>query len=408
MMEDQRTSIHHIITGLEIGGAEVMLCRFLKHADRTKFNHTVVSLTGKGKLGDQVTESGASLVCLSFHRPTKILGSLRELVGLLRKEKPDLVQMWLTHATVLGSLACLLAGIRSVIWTIHTGNQDASRVKLSIRIMTRLLALFSHVLPQKIVSCSETARIRHVALGYSSKKMEVIPNGTDTEAFSPQKLEARRLLHEAGVPKNKPVVGIVGRWTPEKDHETFFKAALHLQNRLPDTQFVICGPEMDASDERVSGFMALSTNPECFHFLGSRSDMPQLYSGLTLLALTSVSEGFPLVLGEAMACGVPCVATNVGDSELIVGQTGIITRTGIPESISQAWERLLTLTEEDYASYSENARRRVVDHFSIQQCVASYERLYEDLPLASQQKSPASSLSSLATDETAVTQSLKH
>tara|TARA_R110002096_G_scaffold371455_15_gene564924 strand:+ start:9564 stop:10778 length:1215 start_codon:yes stop_codon:yes gene_type:complete len=404
-MEEQKTSLIHIITGLEVGGAEMMLCRFLEHADQSRFHHTVVSLKGEGKLGAQLTKSGIPLISLGLNHPLRAIPGMARLVKILRQQQPDLVQMWLTHASLLGSLACLLAGIRSIVWTIHTGNQDESRVKPSIRWMTKLLAKASHWLPRIIVSCSETAKARHESLGYRSEKIIVIPNGTDPVAYQPYREEAAQLLNELGIPNGEPAIGIVGRWTPEKDHQTFFEAALKIQERLPEVHFLICGPEMEPTDERVAGFLSRSQLPEHFHFLGSRSDMPLLYAGMKLLALTSVSEGFPLVLGEAMACETPCVATRVGDCEQIVGDTGVITEIEDPSAISLAWEKILTLNSADYQKLSEQARRRIIDHFSIQECVTSYERLYRELATAPSRNCEPSPL---VPNETPVTHIHRH
>jgi len=375
----EKIHVLHIITGLDVGGAEVMLCRMMEHYDKRRFTHEVICLREPGKLAARVEASGAALHCLNMNRWWRIPSGIGKMAKVIREYRPDLVQTWLAHATLIGSLVSRFTTKAPVVWSIHTGQQDPSRIKLSVRLINHCLAKLSGVLPTKIVSCSRVALERHVELGYARSKMQLIPNGTDTDYFVPQDEEALQLRKKLGIPEDAPVVGIAGRWTPEKDYPNFFRAAVKLQSRMPKAHFVVCGAGLETSNPLALELFKHAPKPGQFHLLGIRQDMPVVYSAMDLATLTSASEAFPLTLGEAMACGVPCVATDVGDCRTILGDTGTIVRPMDCEQLAAAWEEMLRMSPEDAISRSHQARQRVVQLFSMSRYCTSHAELYESL-----------------------------
>lgn len=373
----KKIRILHVISGLEIGGAEIMLCRLLEHADHSRFEHHVVSLLGRGQMGDRVEEF-AQLTALNLKSWRLPFGFVR-LVGAILRIRPHVTQTWLGHAMLIGTVAARLAGRRNIMWCIHTGHADPKRVKRSLRVITGVLGWMSKGWPRKIVSCSRFAMERHDELGFSRHKMQIIQNGTDTRVCRPAPEEAAALRKELLIPKSAPVVGIAGRWTPEKDYPNFFKAALQLQENLPDAHFILCGSGLTRANDQAMRYIERSPYPNRFHLLGVRKDMPAVYSACTIVTLSSVSEAFPLTLGEAMACGVPCVATNVGDCREIVGDTGRVVAPGNPARLARAWEEILILDEAEYERRSAQARERVEQVFSMSRCVRRYEELYREM-----------------------------
>ncbi len=371
--------IVHVITGLEVGGAESMLCQLLENCDQVRFNHTVVSLTGEGALSGRVRQTGVDLVSLRLNSPATMFRDFFQLILVLRRKEPDLVQTWLVHATFLGSLAGLLAGVGNIAWAFHSGFEKGANVKLSLRLLTRLLGACSGWLPAEIISCAQSVKKRCVELGFQSDKFRILRNGTDTRTFTPQPDSCAAIRSEIGIPPNVPVVGIAGRFTPEKDYGLFFESALSLQQTMPEAHFLVCGSGTDKGNECAMKYVVQSEQPENFHLLGTRNDMPLVYSAMTIFALTSASEAFPLVLGEAMACGIPCAATQVGDCKEIIGDTGRITDSRKPNEIAKMWESMLRLPVDEYEQLSRMARERIAENFSIEKCVWEYERLYRDL-----------------------------
>ncbi len=374
------TRVLHIITGLRTGGAETMLCRTVESTDPAAFEHAVICLTDEGDLADRLRLAGADFVAaLHITSPVSLISGFHQMRTLIRDWKPALVQCWLAHAMLLGSLAAKLAGNPPVLWAIHSGVSQTRKNSWQLAALSRLLPPLAHLLPERIVSCSATVREFHCHRGFPRRKMELIANGTDTARFYPDPEAGHALREELGIPEAAPVIGIVGRLTPEKDFATFFRACLHLQRRLPRAHFVLCGRGLDRSYQEGREWMARSPRPSHFHLIGPRSDMLAVYNALDCAVLTSVSEAFPLVLGEAMACGVPCVATQVGDCRQIIGNTGRLTRPGVPRVQAEIWEEILTLPALERQKLGARARERVERLFSMPRCMQSYEALYRSM-----------------------------
>jgi glycosyltransferase involved in cell wall biosynthesis len=373
----KRIKVLHIISGLKVGGAEVMLCRLLEHADHSRFDHHVVSLLGQGEMVERV-EARAGLTLLNLKGWRMPFGFIA-LIATIIRHRPHVIQTWLGHAMFFGAVAARLAFRNCVMWCIHTGHADKKRVKRSLRFITGLLAKMSGFWPKRIVSCSQFALERHAEMGFKRHKMQIIQNGTDTRIFRPLPEAGAELRKELLIPKSAPVVGIAGRWMPEKDFPNFFKAAIQCQEHMPDVHFILCGHGLTRDNAEAMRFIERSKYPNRFHLLGIRSDMPRVYSACSIVTLSSASEAFPLTLGEAMACGAPCVATNVGDCREIVGDTGRVVAPGNPNRLARAWEELLILDERELEERGMQARDRVGQVFSMERCVRRYEELYREM-----------------------------
>ena len=378
----QPKTVLHVITGIDVGGAEFMLLRTIEHSDRTRFRHLVVSLKGRGALATRIESAGVkSLHCLKISGPVSALRGFVELCRLIRRERVDAVQTWLAHGTLFGSLAALAAGNRKILWCIHTGNQDPSRIAFPVRVINRLLAILSRFAPKIIVSVSRAASDHCVHLGFPGAKMRQIPNGTDTETFRPNPNAGAELRASLAIPGNVPVVGIVGRNTREKDFDTFFKSAVQVQRALPEVHFLLCGKGLEPGMKEAVANLPSSSCPENFHFAGLRQDIASVYNACNLVVLTSFSEAFPLVLGEAMACGVPVAATDVGDCRALVEDGGLIASPGQPSAIGDTWIQILTLPAPKYQALSIRARQRILEHFAMRPCIERYEAIYDELSL---------------------------
>jgi len=378
-MDPPRTTIVHLITGVEIGGAEVMLARLLENADHTRFRHAVICLKGRGSLAGRLEAGGAEpFVSLGIRGPLSACRGLFETVRLLRSWPPALVQLWLAHALFFGSLAAVSAGRAPVVWCLHTGNQDPSRIRRSVKLLYRFLAGLSHVVPRTILSVSEAATTRARGLGFCARKIRFLPNGTDASHFRPLPVEGRKLRESLGIGADDVVVGFVGRNTPEKDLATFFRAAGRVLQELPQCRFLLCGEGLNPSMPEADGIPpeVLSTR---FHFLGLRHDVERVYNACSLVALTSTSEAFPLVLGEAMACGVPVAATDVGDCHVLVGDGRTIAPPGDPSRIAETWLAVLRASPEERERLGHATRDRIEQHYSMRQCIREYEHLYDQL-----------------------------
>ena len=372
--------VTHVITGLNTGGAETMLYRLLLHTDRAAYESEVVSMTDIGAIGEKIRALEVPVRALGMRRGVpNPLGVLR-LARWLRQDPPDVIQTWMYQADLVGGLAAGLAGGAPVAWGIHNAYLDPRSTK-RIKLWTvRACTWSSRWLPRRVVCCSEATREVHAKLGYPKKKMVVIPNGADLAAFRPDP-EARPLVREElGLRSETPLIGLVARFDLPKDHRTFVRAAGLLHARMPDVNFVLCGDGITWENPQLAGWIdAAGVRSRC-HLLGRRLDVPRLSAALDVAtSSSSYSEAWPLAVGEAMACGVPCAVTDLGDSAVIVGDTGRVVPPRDPEALADAWHELLALPPDERARLGQAARRRMEEHFDLLGAVARYERLYEEI-----------------------------
>ena len=373
------TNIVHVITGLEVGGAEMMLYQLLAHMDRADFPSEVISLTDVGPVGEKIRGLGIPVRALGMGRsgpPDPRL--LLRLARWLRAARPQVVQTWMYHADLLGALAARAAGSPPVVWNIQYGGFHPDHDKRSTVLTARLCARLSRRLPRRIVSCSAAAREEHGRLGYDRGKITVIPNAADTDAFRPDREARRAVREELGLCDDTPLIGMAGRFNPQKDHRNFVRAAVRLHQDRPDAHFLLCGLDVAWDNPAFSEWVPPAMRGR-FRLLGRRPDVARLAAALDVGSLSSAyGEGFPMALNELMACGVPCAATDVGDCALLVGDTGRIVPPRDPEALAGAWRDLLDMGGEGRRRLGALARRRVETHFDIRVIAARYGHLYAE------------------------------
>ena len=370
----------HIITGLSTGGAEMMLLKLLTQTDLNSYQSEVVSLTNMGPVGERIRRLGVPVRALNMPRGVLHPLAFARLCVWIRRSAPNVVQTWMYHADLIGGLAAKIAGIRSIVWGIRHSTLDDRLSKRSTIWTARVSAKLSRHVPQRIVCCSEASRVVHHELGYDSGKMVVVPNGFDLSEFRPDCSKKHALRSELGIPLNADVVGMVGRFNPQKNHRGFIQAAALLIRKHPGVYFVLCGDGISWDNGSLSEWIRQENVADAVHLLGCRADMPRVFAALDIYCnASSYGEGFPNVIGEAMASGVPCVVTDVGDSADIVGDYGKVVAPNDSFALAEALHELLRLTPEERALLGEQARCRIEEHFSLPSVVARYEQLYDEL-----------------------------
>ena len=357
----------------------MMLLKLLTELGRGRFDPVVVSLVSVGPVGDRLRAMGIPVHCLDLRRGIPDPRSVWRLSRLLARERPRLVQTWMYHADLIGGLAAAMAGGPPVAWNIRQAVISRRLHKAGTLWTAKICARLSRRLPDRIVCCSEAARAVHIAMGYDAGRMTVIPNGFDLDAFRPDPGAGRSLRRELGVSESAPLIGLAARLHPQKDHANFLDAAGRLGKARPDVHFVLCGDGVtEDAAELVAWVDEAGLRGRC-HLLGRRSDMPTFQAALDIATCSSITEGFPNVVGEAMASGVPCAVTDVGDSAFLVGETGRVVPARDPAALAGAWESLLALPPEGRAALGAAARHRVAGHFSLAAVAARYAVLYESM-----------------------------
>lgn len=365
--------IVYLITGLHGGGAETMLVHLLRGLDRERFDPSVISLMDQGRLRPAIEALGVPVqsVGVAQGRPTPM--ALVTLLKLIRAAEPHLIQGWMYHSNLAAQLARLF--VRApVCWCIQNSFHSFAAEKPLTRLVIRLLAWLSRF-PARIVYVSHASRAQHEQLGFEASGGVVIPNGVDPALFQPSAEARSSVRAELGLPADTPVIGLIGRYHPQKDHATFLLAAALLAAEQPSVHFLLAGAGVDEHNaELVVQAQALGSR---VHLLGERSDMPRMTAALDVAtSSSSYGEALSLAVAEAMACGVPCVVTDVGDSARLVGKTGIVVPPGNARALANGWSRLLTASR---LELGEAARQRAIDHYSVRSIVRSYEKLYLSL-----------------------------
>ena len=370
--------IVHIITGLSTGGAEITLYRLLSRLSPNHKLH-VISLSSKGAVGTRIQKLGISVDALGMQpgmlNPLKIL----RLAKKLKIFQPDVVHTWMYHADLVGGLAARMANVPKVTWAIHNSDLSVDKTKWTTRAVVRICSWLSRHLPNKIISCSIAARDIHVARGYDPSRIIIIPNGFDLSSFRPDKTSYDEVRRELGIPADAPVIGFVARLDPQKNHRGFFEAASFLHASRPDIHFVLVGKDIESNNPSVADWLRTAKLGKAIHLLGLREDMPRLNAAFDIATSSSWGEAFPNAVGEAMACEVPCVVTNVGDSAYIVGDSGVVVEPGDTRELANAWTKLLSITPDERRNLGRLARARVAEHFEISHVVKRYEQFYDEL-----------------------------
>lgn len=377
-LSELAASIVFVIAGLATGGAETMLLRLLERIDRTKFSPHVISLTDIGEIGPRIAALGIPVEALGMRRGRLDIICFFRLVWRLWKIKPDVVHTWMYHADLLGGLAAKLAKVPTVIWGVRSADFLQADTGRSTRAVLFLCARFSAWLPDVVLYNSQKGADFHKTLRYKESHYIVVPNGIDLEKFRPDEQARFDVRKELGVSSTTPLVGLIGRYDPLKNHEGFIRAAICLHRIMPEVHFLMAGKDVDWSNQVLKAMIEDGKLADYFHLLGSRSDIPRITAALDLASLVSWSEAFPNVLIESMACGVPCVSTDAGDAALILGEDGWIVPVGDMVGLSARWSAFLRLRDDERRIYAERARCRVMEKFEIGVVVRRYEAVYRD------------------------------
>jgi glycosyltransferase involved in cell wall biosynthesis len=375
----EKIGIAHVITDLDTGGAEMMLCKLVAASNRNRFEHEVVSLTNIGAIGDKIRALGIPVSTLGMKRGAPDPRGVTRLAAILRRRKPDALQTWMYHADLVGGLAAYYTGRIPVAWGVHNSSLEPGKIKRSTILTARVCALLSRSLPERIICCSDAAKNVHARLGYAAEKMIVIPNGFDSMDFRPDPGARDSLRRELGLPSDTALVGLVARFDPQKDHKNFIGAASLVSSRRPDVRFVLCGDKVNRDNCELTGWIsAAGLGQECI-LLGLRDDVPRIMAALDVAALSSCSDAFPNVVGEAMACGVPCAVTGGGGAAFIVGDAGRIAPPRNPAALADAILELIGMEPEQRRELGEAARRRIQENFNLNTVVEKYEKLYSEI-----------------------------
>jgi glycosyltransferase involved in cell wall biosynthesis len=359
-------NILFLIRSLEPGGAERQLVVLARGLRQRGHDVAVAVFYPGGALESELQDAGVPVHSLEKRGRWDVLGFLTRLIQTVRSRRPDVLHSYISNLVTV-MVRPFFPALR-IVWGVRSSHMDFARYDWLFRVSHTLscrLAGFADL----IIANSHAGRRSHIADGYPARKTIVIPNGIDTARFRRNPEARERIRAEWAVAEDEELIGLVGRLDPMKDHETFLQAAWRLSQARPAARFVCVGdgpPAYRAAlQERACALGLLDR----ILWVGMRSDMADVYSALDLLVNCSYGEGFSNVIGEAMACGVPCVATRVGDSGLIVGSLGALVPPKDPVALMDGMQQVL-----DRRLPPAVIRRRIVEHFSLDTLVHATER----------------------------------
>ncbi len=369
--------IAHISTGLDTGGAEVQLIRLLEGLDKNKFEMIVISLHEETYLADKIRDE-LNIPVHSLYLKKNPL-NVGKAYKILKEFNPDVIHGTMYEGGVVGTLFNkFLPKKPPVIWTVHEPLEHYNNEPIRKRLQLRTWGLISKK-PDCMMYVSNLNKEQHVDWGFNNEKALVIPNGVDTSRCFPNKANGMKVRESLAIPEDAFVIGKIARFHRQKNHVGFLHSAALLAKKQPNVHFMLVGTNVDNDNVELTSLVRELGLESKVHMLGNRQDIPDVVNAFDLATLTSFGEAFPLTLGEAMVSGVPCVATDVGDNDFIIGDTGIITPVDDDQAMADAWEKMVMMDKKEYAQLGMAARQRTLDKFTLEQQVNQHEDLYESL-----------------------------
>lgn len=365
----KKIKITHIITTIGLGGAEAMLYRLLENMDRDGYEVEVICLTEMGTYGELIKKQLNIKVTICDLRSNRV-NAFMNCYRLCQES--DIIQTWMYHANLLGYILAILLK-KKLIWGIHHSNLNKQDNKRRTIFIAKLCAKLSKRV-DAIISCGPKVKEIHEAIGYSGKQHRVIVNGINTDQYQPS--TKRQYFVEQFDIINQPILLHVGRWDPLKDYENLMASVKKLRQQRQDFYLFLVGFEIDDANRDLLQLIESAQLEEVTFLLGSREDIPQLMAAADVFVLSSVGEGLPNVLVEALASGTCCVTTNVGDCAYLVGNSGEVVAAKDAEALASGINTALNYSSRQYAQKANLGREHVLANFQIQQVVAQYQSLY--------------------------------
>lgn len=370
----------HIITDLSTGGAQMMLYKLLVGMDRSRFDPIVICLMNKGTLGQRIQALDIPVYTVNMSQGKLSILALWRLIKLTRLSLPDIIQGWMYHGNLAASIIRkFIPHNPPVVWNIRQTFYNIENEKPLTRLIIRLGKYLSRN-ADKIIYNSRISAQQHEAFGYQGDARILLPNGFDVERFCPSASLRKSVREALGLGESTLIVGLFARYHPMKDHINFIQAANIVCTQQSNVHFILVGRDVSLDNSVLKGMLSTAQAKNNIHLLGERDDVAELMAAIDIGVISSAwGEGFPNTLGEAMACAIPCVVTDVGDSAWILGKHGHVVPAKNPQALASGILQLFNMGTNERSALGMHARQRIVDEFSIQRISSEYEVMYEQV-----------------------------
>ncbi|MEY2858880.1 MAG: hypothetical protein RLZZ74_3193, partial [Cyanobacteriota bacterium] len=344
---NQKIKLVFVITALGTGGAEMMLYKLLTRINRDRYSPSVISLIDGGVFIGRFHDLDIPVKTLGMKPGVYNPIILLKLRQMLQEIQPDIIQGWMYHANLAAQLANFLAlGKAPVFWSIHHSVDSLKAEKLPLATTIKLTALLSSKV-EKVIFSAEKGQKQHIQLGYDPTNGDAIGDNFDLAKYKPASNPQFNLRSSLGLPEDSILIGSVARYHPMKDHANLIEGAAILIANDPKVHFILVGPNVDQQNPALSAQIGKLGIADQVHLLGERQDIPDVMTSFDIFTTSSAyGESFPNVLGEAMSCQIPCVATDIGDSRTVIGETGMVVPPKDPQALADAWQKLIILGQE--------------------------------------------------------------
>lgn len=362
-----------LIDRLDCGGSERQFVNLANTLQRLGHSVTALVFYPNGALEPEFRAAGIRLRVLNKRGRWEVLRFMCRLIHAVREERPQVLYGYSGVPNVLSVLVKVFVPKLKIIWGVRASDLPVHLYGWLSRIVNRISRALSGY-PDLIIANSFAGRAHVIARGYPPPKVTVVPNGIDTWRFAPSPEARRRVRMEWNVTDDATLVGLVGRIDPAKGHSTFLQAAARLAQRRERLRFVCVG---DGPAPRLQALQRLTTELGLdgrVLWVPNHADMPGVYNALDVFCSASNTEGFPNVVGEAMACGVPSVVTDAGDSAWILGQPRFTVPPDDPDALADRVEVLLNMPSRARRRMAAAAQQRIVETFSIDNLARATER----------------------------------
>jgi glycosyltransferase involved in cell wall biosynthesis len=362
----------HLINTLDKGGTERILTNLLKDSPK-HFNHHIVCLSGNGILAKEITDLGYEVTFLNLENKKRVFYSISKLIILCYKIKPKVINAWMYHSCLLSILLSFIYTFRAtVVWNIRNANLNASLNPKTTIFIAKLNSFFS-IFIKTIIYNSSFSKKLHSEIGYSNNKAKVLPNGFDCELFSPK--------NKKGLWKNKSendiCIGYISRYNAQKDPITFLEAAKIVVSKNANIHFLCFGIGLDDSNpdwKQKINELNLQNN---IHSFGINKNTSQWYREFDFFTLSSVGESFPNVIGEALASGIPIIATDAGDIKDIIENCGYCIKPKNPKLLAETWLKAINLDSKSKKKLALNCRKKALNCYDSKKINKSYWTFFD-------------------------------